>query len=442
MLDDKSYISESTLEQRYSARKAVTVCLAEIRPEPIHWLWPGRIALGKVTLIAGDPGLGKSLVTIAMAAHVSTGREWPVDGTPCPAGDVVIISAEDDLADTIRPRLDAAGADPSRIHCIKAIREFDTETDQVTARSLSLRKDLAHIDAELDALPNCRLLIIDPISAYLDGTDSHNNADVRGLLAPLADLASKHQVAVIAVTHLNKGGSSSPLYRAMGSLAFVAAARAVFGVAKDEENPARRLMMPLKSNLGPDTSGVAYEVISNDSGLPTLRWDPCPITEDLEDVFNASSGGERSDIQDAADWLKDVLAPGRVKTKDLQSLASHAGHAWRTVKRAKSKLGVQSEKTGYGADGVWFWSLPSGPKDAKESKDDQPAEVAHFDQVGHLNGGKGKQRSLREIVAAACKGSYAEVNEVIDAIRLAGDEREILDNPALIEYYVYRSATS
>lgn len=203
----------------------VTRCMADIAPEPIQWLWPSRIALGKVTMLAGDPGLGKSMITVAMAAHVTTGTPWPVDRSECEIGSVIMVSAEDDPADTLRPRLDAAGADVSKVHVLKSVLVLDHE-GKSKDRTFNLARDVEALDNLLRQTPDCRLITIDPISAYLGGTDSHNNADVRALLTPLAAMASKHKVAIFVVTHLNKSTQANVLYRASGSLAFVAAARA------------------------------------------------------------------------------------------------------------------------------------------------------------------------------------------------------------------------
>jgi RecA-family ATPase len=160
-----------------------------------------------------------------MAARVSTGAPWP--DTPLelqPVGGVVLLSAEDDPADTIRPRLDAHGADVTRIVLLQSIDRPDG-----TNRAVDLAVDGPALEAAIDTVPNCRLVVVDPISAYLGGVDSHSNSDVRGMLAQLAELAARRRVAVVAVTHLRKGDGPA-MYRAMGSLAFVAAARAAWAI--------------------------------------------------------------------------------------------------------------------------------------------------------------------------------------------------------------------
>jgi len=336
---------------------AVTVCAADVNPEPIRWLWPGRIALGKVSLLVGDPGLGKSLVTAAVAAHVSRGIPWPVDRTPCPKGKVLILSAEDDPADTIRPRLDAASADPSQIHLLKAIRAIDAKTGEPQTRMFSLKRDLDVLSAELARLGDVRLVVVDPVSAYLDGTDSHTNADVRALLAPLAELATRHGAAIVAVSHLNKGGQQSALYRVTGSLAFVAAARAVHAVLKDPKDPQRRLILPVKTNLGPDNSGVAYAIGAAGNGAPMVEWEPEPVTTTAEEALAPSDANEeRSEREEAVEWLRGALQHGSRRVSELRKDANGYGIAERTLQRARRAIGAIVEREGFG--GPCRWALP------------------------------------------------------------------------------------
>lgn len=254
----------------------VLVCLADVQSRPVEWLWSGRIALGKVTLIAGDPGLGKSFVTLDLAARVSRGMPWPDAPTlSAPLGGVVLLSADDDLEDTIRPRLDAAGADVQRIKAIHAVRHNYKENPRESV--FSLATDLVALEAAIQATHGCRLVIIDPITAYLGATDSHKNAEIRGLLAPLAALAAKYHVAIVLVTHLNKSGNGPAVYRTIGSIAFAAAARAVWGVVKDKDNERRRLMLPVKNNLAADALGLAYSIEPYGiNGGPVVAWESKP----------------------------------------------------------------------------------------------------------------------------------------------------------------------
>jgi putative DNA primase/helicase len=144
---------------------------SEIRPEPIEWLWPNRVAIGKQTMIVGEPGLGKSQLTAFMAAAITTGGQWPCNEGQAPLGSVIILSAEDDAADTIRPRLDAAGADPTRVLIVSAVRSDDGKG----RRTFNLQADLDLLEQEIAKAGDMRLVIIDPISSYMGKTDSHRS---------------------------------------------------------------------------------------------------------------------------------------------------------------------------------------------------------------------------------------------------------------------------
>jgi len=199
--------------EREIAPGPVLHCFADIASKQLHWLWPGRIPLGKLTLLIGDPGLGKSLLTADIASRVSRGTSFP-DGAVCESGSVIFLSAEDDAADTIRPRLDVAGADVFRVHTLDAVR-VQLSGGSVTEKAFNLETDCTHLESALSQHPDVRLIVIDPLSAYLGGTDSHSNAEIRGLLSPLAALAARCEVAVLAVTHQGwpLSFSRSPAFR-------------------------------------------------------------------------------------------------------------------------------------------------------------------------------------------------------------------------------------
>ncbi|GBE07067.1 MAG TPA: AAA family ATPase [Phycisphaerales bacterium] len=331
---------------------------ADIQPQEIDWLWPGRIAIGKLTLIAGDPGLGKSMVSIALASHVSTGSPWPVDRSICPVGNVLMLSAEDDPGDTIRPRLDAAGADVNRVTNIGLVDAHDKEGMPIK-RGFDMSCDIPLLDDLLMKIPDCRLVVIDPVSAYLGSTDSHNNANVRGLLAPIGELATRHNVAIVAVTHLNKGNGGNAMYRATGSLAFVAAARASFLVTKDKDEPSRRLFIPMKNNLGEDQTGFAYHIDCADNGAPFIAWEPDAVDVSADEALSINDE-YRTERDEAKDWLLEELGQGNTLVAELQKQAKLAGHSWRTVQRAKADLKVTAKRKGFGSEGLWHWSLPDG----------------------------------------------------------------------------------
>lgn len=364
--------------------------MSDIQAKPIRWLWPGRIARGKVSMIAGNPGLGKSQLTASLAAIVTTGGRWPVDGGRCDRGSVIFLSAEDDAADTIKPRLMAAGADASRCYMLDAIRETDSD-GLPHVRSFSLQKDVDRLGALLETLGEVAMVVIDPISAYLGGTDSHKNSDVRAALAPLSDLAARHGVAVIAVSHLNKGGGNEALMRVTGSLAFVAAARAAYLIAKCKDDPQRRLFLPLKNNLGADEGGLAFTIESCDldGGIETSRvmWASQPVTMTADEAMRPATDDERTQRDEIGEWLQDLLADGRMKSKEVKAKAMQEGFAWRTVQRAAKAAGVNTrEREGFGSDCATYWSLASvAPKNLSRATRASPESVAQLAQLARVD---------------------------------------------------------
>ena len=360
--------------------------LESVVPRPVRWLWDGRIAIGKLSIIAGDPGLGKSLLTIELASIVSRGGVWPADASVAMRGGALIMSAEDDVEDTICPRLIAAGADRMHIKSMTMVVERDGGGKSASRRLFSLAENIPQLEAAISQVPTCRLVVIDPISAFTSSTDTHKNSDVRGLLAPLADLAQRKSVAIVGVTHLNK--SSGPaMYRTMGSLAWVAAARSVIAIVKDSNDPSRRLLVPVKNNLGNDLTGLAYRVIPAVNGSPRLEWEPEQIVISADDALQAEEGA--TERCEAIEWLEDALAVGAVETTELQKLAKMAGHAWRTVRRAKEELGIKPRKQGFA--GKWVWELP---KMATKPQDGHARDVAAFGLVGHLGDQQGVKKSV------------------------------------------------
>ncbi len=351
-------------DDRTEACGPVVVNLADVQPEPVRWLWPGRFALGKLTLVAGDPGLGKSLVTLDMAARLSTGTPWPdAPHTPNEPGGVVLLSAEDDAADTIRPRMDAAGADVHRVNLIFAVRRRPTfdparqDQPEPVEAMFDLTRDLSALGAAIEETPDCRLVVIDPITAYLGGTDSHKNAELRGLLAPLSDLASQRRVAVIAVTHLNKNAGGPAIYRSMGSVAFTAAARAVWAVTKDKDNPRRRLVLPVKNNLAADVLGMAYTIETTESGEAAIvAWEPDPVELSADEALGPD-GGDAHDGDDAESWLREALSDGELPAAEVLRQARANGFNDKATRKAFKAIGAKRRREGFGRGGTWHWSL-------------------------------------------------------------------------------------
>jgi hypothetical protein len=297
-----------------------------------------------------------------MAGIVTSGGLWPSDGTRAEQGAVAFLTAEDDAADTLVPRLKAAGADLARCHVLDAVHVTDCDGLPIP-RGFELSRDVGALAETLVRLGDVRLLVIDPITAYLGSVDSHRNADVRALLASLAAMAARLGVAVVVVSHLTKAGGADALSRVTGSLAFVAAARAAWLVVKDPHS-ARRLFLGMKNNLGPDGSGLSFDIepATVDDGIETSRvvWHAEPVTMTADDALAARGGTDRREgapqRRQAEIWLAEELSDGPVPSDELLTAAAQVGISRRTLFRAKDALGVVASKGAF--KGGWAWRLP------------------------------------------------------------------------------------
>jgi len=343
-----------------NAKQAVPIltCLADVEPRDVDWLWPGRIPLGRITLLVGRPGEGKSFLTCDLAAHVSTGATWP-DGSDCPQGSVILMSAEDDPADTIRPRLDAHNADARHVHLLTTVRTVNARGQ---GEHLITLADLDAIEASLVKLSDCQLIVVDPIGSFLgSGTDAHRDNEVRGVLAPIAKLAEKYGAAVLAVAHRRKSTGSIADDLALGSRAFTGIARAAWHLTRDAENKSRRLLLPGKSNLAREGGGLAFSI----SGEPArISWERDPVAMSADDALAAENqanqqkpGPDSKACREAADWLRSALAGGqRPATELYDEWKNGHGGSERTLKRAKQSLGVEAYREK--VPGPWWWRLP------------------------------------------------------------------------------------
>lgn len=364
-------IADGTLTDRLGASKSAghqewlydSTCIAAVEAKNIAWLWEPRIALGKITLLSGHPGQGKSQFTAHLAARTTRGEAF-VDGQRCPCGSVIMVACEDDVADTVRPRLEAAGADLGKVHMLDLVRH--KETGRLSEPHLfNLELGLEGLEAMVDEIGDVRLIVIDPISAYLGGADSHKNAEVRELLMPVQRLAAAKGIAVVMVTHLNKASGMDAMSRMTGSVAFVASARAAYLVHRDPADGARRLFLPVKNNIGAEGAGLSFtiEECNVGEGIKTSRvvMDSTPIEMTADEAL-AGSNSERSSgpsaIDDAKEWLESALEAGPRPVKEIIGEATGEKIAGRTLRRAKRELGVKAFRVGFGEGSYSAWKLP------------------------------------------------------------------------------------
>ncbi len=347
--------------------------------EPVRWLWNGWLARGKLHVLAGAPGTGKTTIALALAATITTGGRWP-DGSRAERGDVLIWSGEDDPTDTLAPRLRAAGADLARVQFVRSVRDHDG------ARPFDPATDMAALTAAARGLPDLRLLILDPIVNAVGG-DSHKNVEVRRALAPVVDLAESLRVAAFGISHFSKNTAGrDPVERVTGSLAFGALPRVVLAAAKikNDDGTDGRLLARAKNNLGPDSGGFAYSIeladIGNGISASRVLWG-APVEGTARELLADADAEPDGEQRDAADWLRERLADGPVDSNEVKRDAEANGISWATLRRAKKRIGAESGKNGMG--GGWSWYLPKVLKDAEDA---QHQKVSTFGNSEHLRG--------------------------------------------------------
>jgi len=331
--------------------------LSDVELEDISWLWPGRIARRKVSLLAGDPGIGKSQIAIDIAARITRQAAWPDDGK-APLGSVIVLAAEDSTGDTVRPRFEAGGAELDRVHVLRAVME------QGRRRTFNLQKDLAALSAKITELGDVSFVIVDPITAYMGKIDGHQTTDVRSVLEPVADLADRCDVAIMGITHPPKNVPTKALNAFTGSLAYVAVARTVFIATNDAESDSqRRLFVPVKNNIGKLADGLGYRLEQTIVGSATvasrIAWDSAPVTVTANEALAASANGDSpSALIEAKEFLLEELADGPVSRTDIKKRAQAAGISEITLRRAKKLIKVVAIKAKGNLVGNWTWELP------------------------------------------------------------------------------------
>lgn len=339
--------------ERHDPDSVALLCAAEIESRPIRWLWRYWLARGKFHVLAGAPGTGKTTIALSIAAAITRRAALP-DGTLPTVGNVLLWSGEDDPADTLVPRLRAAGADLSRVHIVGDVGRGED------ARPFDPARDLASLERQAGRVGNVALLIADPVVSAVSG-DSHKNTEVRRALQPMVNLATRLDCAVLGISHFSKGTAGrDPLERVTGSIAFGALARLVLVTAKGEGDA--RLLARAKSNIGPDGGGFSYrlEQIESD-GIEASRvfWGEALEGTARELLATTEEINEAATSTDEAEgWLREVLAPGPMVAGEVLKHARAAGIQDKALRVARERMGIKPQRRGFGSEGGWYWSLP------------------------------------------------------------------------------------
>ena len=310
----------------------------DVKAEEIKWLWYPYIPCGKITLVQGDPGDGKTTLVLAIASLLTRGEPMPEDTAHSPPGKTIYQTAEDGLSDTIRPRLDRVGADCTNVIVID-------ESEQALSFSDSRIEEAIR---ETSA----KLFILDPLQAYLgDDVDMHRANEIRPRLKMLANVAEKTSCAIVLIGHMNKMSGTKGLYRGLGSIDIAAAARSIILVGRYGENKESRVMAHLKSNLAPEGNPVAFS-LDGESGFEWLG--SCSVGID-EILYSSSSSSPKKDTKQqlAVEIITERLRNGEVAANEMYALLAENGISKRTAENAKQFMNINS----YPKDHKWYWSI-------------------------------------------------------------------------------------
>lgn len=336
------------------SRDGGLIKLSDIEAKDVEWLWENHIPLGEITILVGDPGVGKSYFSYFLAAQISRGGSWPDNpDKPIEDGKILILSTDEDPNYAIRPRSDAAGADIDKITVLEGSRGEKGEI-----KILNLTKDIYRMEEIFKKDKGFRLWIIDTLTDYLGRMDSHKYTDVRWALMPLLALARKYHVAVVGIMHCNKNTSLQVLYRIMGSMGFAAVARSIWVIAKDreDEEQKRRFFAPLKANLAPEQKPLVFH-LENLGKVAKVVFEDEPVADDF-DIEQVLAPGEKAvETIKAKKFILEVLKDGAVLTEEIKSAARDEGISWGTLRKARGQMhGVKARKENK-PRGKWFWEL-------------------------------------------------------------------------------------
>jgi hypothetical protein len=354
-------------ESAREVRNQSLVRLSDVTPEPLRWLWPGYVPAGKITVLDGDPGLGKSTLLSEFAARISRGDPLPGGELGSPRN-VLLSSAEDDLIDTIRPRIDAAGGDPQRIVSFSAVPDGET-----ISRPLALPADILLLEALVRYFA-AALVILDPLVAYLrPGGRGTGHQNLRHTLTALKETAARTGCAIVVVRHLNKSGSTNPLYRGVGGIGIIGAARAGLLLTADPDDPDRRVLAVTKGNLTRPAPSLAFRLEDHaGNGVARVVWEgesPWTATQLLQAQATEHGDASPSAVQVARALLRETLADGPRPAREVRREAAARGIGYTSLTAARKAEGVTAHKERV-AHGQWIWTLAD-----TNSKESAPIDV-------------------------------------------------------------------
>lgn len=393
-------MSNSKLASEHPSYKKLILTLAsEIQPEPINWIWKDWLAKGKLTILAGAGGAGKTTISLNIASAISTAGKFP-DDSQSKQGNVLIWSGEDDPEDVLVPRLIAANASLERIRFVTGTHSSNGD------RSFDPHRDIAELRSAMREVGNISLLIIDPLVSFVNG-NMHLANVVRASLQPLLDLAQENGCAIIGITHFGKGGQGKDIAeRVIGSQAFSAVARMVW-VATMNKISGDGVLVRAKSNLGSTEGGYSYQVKEKEIGVKSIysthiSWmgyktgSAQQIIDDIDPTFDSQGNGGQ--LQECVLWIEELLSDlGGVATKkEIVSLGKDNGYSPSTIQRARAQLNLTVSQAGFGKDKNSLWSMPSI---THANTNEQSSQASALKRLNHLdtNGDLASHRSQYEV---------------------------------------------
>jgi hypothetical protein len=343
------------------ARQAVTwprvVKLANVTVQDMEHVWDPWIPFGMVTILDGDPGLGKSTISLDLAARLTRGWDMPPAAGKVlfkPAG-VLLLGAEDDLSRVVKPRLLAAGADMDQVHSLEAIVEGLDERPPVLPWDLTLVENLIKENF-------IRLLVVDPFMAFLDPElDAHRDQDVRRCMHRLKQLAERLGIAIFILRHLNKLVGGPALYRGGGSIGISGAGRSALVVGKHPTLADTRVLAAVKVNGAPLPRSLTYTIESAENGAASIAWgEECDLSPD--DILGHATMKKKEGDR-CAETIRQFLKFGPKKVQDLDGYLKASGFTPNAIKNGRRAAGVRVQRVGFGKEGEWMADLPPGEEE-------------------------------------------------------------------------------